>query len=151
MHNLIHCVIIDYVISAEHVQILFVEERQLWVTTAVQKGEICIAPSTELQIAQMYGDAADSHGLLVSVATFQQQELTNTCGLFAIAAAYHYAVKDDLGTISFKEDRMRNHLLQCFQKEKLRRFPQAESGQQVKRARSQFILWQKMQNTRLIR
>ena len=79
-------------------QILFVEERQHWVTTAVQKGEICIydscfngvlAPSTELQIAQMYGDAADSHGLLVSVATFQQQELTNTCDLFAIAAAYH--------------------------------------------------------------
>ncbi len=76
-----------------------------------------LEPSAELQIAQMYKPLIAHNGLLLSVASIQQQSSgSNNCGLFAIAAAYHALQGDNLDHIILNEDKMRNHLIRCFEK-----------------------------------
>ena len=58
-------------------------------------------------IVQLCGEAADANSLLVTVAPFQQQQGQNNCGLFAVAGALHYAVRDDPAAISLNECKMR--------------------------------------------
>ena len=117
------------------VQIFFVEERQHWITTAMINGEVylfdclfngTLTPSAELQIAQLYKPLIGLNGLLVSVVPIQQQQGTNNCGLFSIAAAYHAAVRSDIGLLTFNESRLRAHLIKCFEQKKLTRFPQSK-------------------------
>ena len=62
----------------------------------------------------------------MSVVPIQQQEDTNSCGLFSIAAAYHAAVRSDIGLLTFNESRLRAHLIKCFEQKKLTRFPQSK-------------------------
>ena len=50
-----------------------------------------------------------------------QQGVTH-CGLFAIAFAYHAARGDDLSKIKFHQEKMRQHLVQCFIKKRLEPF-----------------------------
>ena len=55
-----------------------------------------------------------SNGLLLTVVPIQQQKSgSNNCGLFAIAAAYHVAKGDDLGSFTLDEDKLRSHLAKC--------------------------------------
>ena len=81
--------------------------------------------SAELQIAQLYKQLISSNGLLVSVVPIQQQGDTNNCGLFSIAAAYHAAVRSDIGLLTFNESRLRAHLIKCFE-QKLTRLPRSK-------------------------
>ena len=46
----------------------------------------------------------------------KQQSHSNNCGLFAIAVTTAILFKDDLEKLVFKEQEMRQHLLQCFEK-----------------------------------
>ena len=126
-------------------QIFFVTERHHWIVTALIKGELFLfdscfqygkdlEPSAELQIAQMYKPLIAHNGLLLSVASIQQQSSgSNNCGLFAIAAAYHALQGDNLDTITLNEDKMRPHLVRCFENEKLRRFPKSKDVSSRKR------------------
>ena len=45
----------------------------------------------------------------------QQEEGSNNCGLFSIAATYHAAKRDNIAAITFNENRMRSHLVHCFE------------------------------------
>ncbi|XP_064383224.1 uncharacterized protein LOC135348618 isoform X3 [Halichondria panicea] len=131
--------------EATAVQIFFVTERHHWIATALIKGELFLfdscfqygkdlEPSAELQIAQMYKPLIAHNGLLLSVASIQQQSSgSNNCGLFAIAAAYHALQGDNLDTITLNEDKMRPHLVRCFENEKLRRFPKSKDVSSRKR------------------
>ncbi len=67
-------------------------------------------------------------GLLISVAALQQQEGADNCGIFSIAAAYHAAMNDDVGALVFDEPKMRAHLMKCFEKGKLSRFPRTKKA-----------------------
>ncbi len=58
----------------------------------------------------------------------QQSSGSNNCGLFAIAAAYHTLQGDNLDTITLNVDKMRPHLVRCFENEKLRRFLKSKEG-----------------------
>ena len=49
--------------------------------------------------------------------------LSARCGAFAIAFAYHAAIGDDLRQIQFDQQRMRGHIVQCFEKRKFSPFP----------------------------
>ncbi len=82
-----------------------------------------LTPSVELQISQVYRPLIRSNWLIVYVEPLQQQERRNNCRVFSIAAAYHTAMKDDVSTRVFAEDKMRSHLVRCFEKGKLSRFP----------------------------
>ncbi len=84
-----------------------------------------LSPSTELQIAQVYSPLIQCDGLLISVAALQQQEGANNCGIFSIAAA---AMNDDVGALVFDEPKMRAHLIKCFEKGKLSRFPRTKKA-----------------------
>ena len=53
------------------------------------------------------------------------QQGETDCGLFAIAFAYHAARGDDLSKIKFHQEKMRQHLVQCFIKKRLEPFPHA--------------------------
>ena len=46
--------------------------------------------------------------------------------LFSIAAAYHAAVRSDIGSLTFNESRLRAHLIKCFEQKELTRFPQSK-------------------------
>jgi len=56
----------------------------------------------------------------------QQTPGSNNCGLFSIAAAYHAAKGDDVKAITFNENRMRSHLIRCFEREKFTAFPKGK-------------------------
>ena len=64
--------------------------------------------------------------LEVNIPYVQQQQGKRDCGLFAIAFALHAAMGDDIKKITFDQPKMRCHLLECFEKKKLTRFPLAE-------------------------
>ena len=53
----------------------------------------------------------------------KQQSHSNNCGLFAIAIATAILFKDDPEKLVFKEQEMRQHLLQCFEKATMILFP----------------------------
>ena len=125
------------------------EETEHWIATALINGEVLLfdscfdgklLPSAELQIAQMYRPLIASNGLLLTVVPIQQQKSgSNNCGLFAIAAAYHVAKGDDLGSLTLDEDKLRSHLARCFENEKLRRFPKAKHPSAQRPERHQHI------------
>ncbi len=83
-----------------------------WIATALVRGSVIIydscklAPSIELQIAQFYKPVISKDCLLVSVASIQQQQHgRNACGLWAIAAAYHTALGDDIGELTIEDEK----------------------------------------------
>ncbi len=96
------------IVTHSALQIFFVSERHHWITTALINGDVHLfdssyegqlTPSAELQIVQMYQPLIDQHGLVMTVVPIQQQEGSNNCGLFSIAAAYHAAKGNDIAAI----------------------------------------------------
>lgn len=126
-----------YMYCTVPIQLCKFEERQHWITTALMHGKVCVfdscfngqlTASAELQIVQMYRPLIEENTLLVTVMPIQQQEPGfNSCRLFSIAAAYHAANGDSIKDITFSEQRMRSHLIKCFEREKLTAFPKARS------------------------
>ncbi len=123
--------------AASGMQILFVPERHHWVLSSCTKGDVCLYDSAsansfpsslQLQIVQLYKAAIPPqvNGLLVECTPVQQQEGKYDCGLFAVAFAYHLAVGDDIKTIQLQQHKIRNHLMKCFEKGRLSRFPRVK-------------------------
>jgi len=71
---------------------------------------------------------------MVTAVSVQQQEGGVDCGLFSIAAAYHSAVGDDFHRLSFSQNDMCQHLVECFGRRQLSAFPQT-SGAVTRNAR----------------
>lgn len=63
-------------------------------------------------------DLADSH--MIEIVQMKKQDGSRDCGLFAIAVATHILLNEN---VSFCQQRMRNHLLQCFEANRLTKFP----------------------------
>ena len=89
-------------------------------------------PSLTHQLSLMYrglittvtedGEDVDPH-IIVHIPPVQQQIRKSDCGVYAIAFALHAALGDDLKYMEFDQPQMRAHLLQCFRKKELVRFP----------------------------
>ncbi len=84
----------------------------------------------ELQIAQVYSPLIQCDGLLISVAALQQQEDANNCGLLiqhccCVSRCYEWWRGC---SIVFDEPKMRAHLIKCFEKGKLSRFPRTKKA-----------------------
>ena len=134
------------------IQIFHDSERNHWISTSFQDGEVKLYDShfrggisscLELQIVQMYSPlvSASSGGLLVSVVPLQQQSSRSlNCGPFCIAAGYHAASGDDLGSLTFDECKLRQHLVNCFETEELAPFPLAPPEMTVRRAEQKHVL-----------
>ncbi len=94
------------------------EERQHWVATSYDSGEVTLydssstgklTPSLERQLVQVYRPAMREGKLMVTVTPVQQQQGATDCGVYSIAAAYNVALGMDLCAMT---DRMRAHLEQ---------------------------------------
>ena len=79
---------------------------------------------------------------LVSVAALQQQSPHHSfnCGPLCIAAAYHAAKGDYLAEMTFDENKLCQHLVNCFECQELTPFPLAPPKETVCRAQQQNIL-----------
>ena len=77
------------------------------------------------QLARIYGHlkgSVEDGGLTVHIPV-QKQKGVSDCGPFAIVFAYHAALRDDLQTITFDQNKLRTHLVTCFEKDQFSRFP----------------------------
>ena len=86
-----------------------------------------LSTSLTHQLALIYrplisGEEVDPH-LVVHIPSVQQQQGSSDCGLYAIAFALHAACGDDMKDLEFNQTQMRSHLLECFRKKELVRFP----------------------------
>ena len=70
------------------------------------------------QLKQIYRGKAEKNGsLIVNEMSVQQQENSYDCGLFAIAFAFHLAQGDEPSALNFDCKKLRQHLVECFEKE----------------------------------
>ena len=114
------------------VQILHVSGNN-WVCASRIAGsvEVCdslysqIDGDLQLQLARLYRmtDCVRDGGFVVVRKGVQRQLGTADCGVFAIAAAFHTASREDVTTLNFLQQQMRQHLTQCFEQQKLSPFP----------------------------
>ena len=88
-----------------------------------------LSASLQIQLASVYKLCTEvspdgDHTLLpVKMPSVQQQRGYTSCGLFAIAFAFHAARGDDLTQIEFHQDKMRDHLAKCFRNKHFTPFP----------------------------
>lgn len=75
-----------------------------------------------LQISQIYSFASES-SLQVQTMSVQQQEGSKECGLFSIAMALEVCSGNNPESVSFRQDAMRAHLIDCFVNGRLSVFP----------------------------
>ena len=67
---------------------------------------------------RLYQPAVRNNCLMVTAVSVQQREGDADCGLFSIAAAYHFR------GLTFSQNDMRQHLVECFERKQLSAFPQ---------------------------
>ena len=115
-------------------QIHFVNENH-WVASSFMNGFISlydslssgtISAGLEIQLARIYGHlegSIEDGGLTIHHVSVQKQEGTKDCGVYAIAFAYHAALGENLEEITFDKDKLRSHLVTCFQNNCLSKFP----------------------------
>ena len=103
-----------------------------------------LTESTEKQLAQCYHNCIDQAGQLhVEMASIQKQKGSTDCGLFAIASAYELASGNIHFNyeVSFDQSTMRNHLVDCLEKEEISSFPRARKTAAVyNNEEKQFII-----------
>ena len=75
-----------------------------------------LSDSLKEQIAIIYKEATQSNVLTVRAIPVQQQTGGVDCGLFAIAFAYHAALGENLGKVTFEQESLRKHLVHCFER-----------------------------------
>ena len=88
---------------------------------------------------RLYRLAVRDNCLMVTAVSVQQQEGDVDCGLFSIAAAYHSAVGDDFRGLTFSQNDMRQHFVECFERKQLSAFPQT-SGTVTKNTRKHLFV-----------
>ena len=120
----------QYYIYSVGIQIHFTGQAH-WVTSAYNGGQFdydsCVTAlmkSLNAQLKQIYRGKVEKNGsLIINEMSVQQQENSYDCGLFAIAFAFHLAQGDEPSALNFDCKKLRQHLVECFEKEVLSPFP----------------------------
>ena len=103
-----------------------------WVTSTSISGKVVVYESLystvneslKRQLAYVYEGLCNGDGSLnVTVVLQQRQRGASDCGLFAIANSVALATGVDPSTIHWDQSKMRDHLLKCFEEQKIRMFP----------------------------
>ena len=103
-----------------------------WVTSSSISGKVVVYESLystvneslKRQLSYVYGKLANDDGSLdVKVVLQQRQRGSSDCGLFAIANSVALASGFDPSTIFWHQSEMRDHLLKCFEQQKIEMFP----------------------------
>ena len=113
------------------VQIIYCNKRSHWITATIKfckPGQVNIYDSmfnkldaeTRTIVKQMFGlKKADD----ISMVAMQCQKGSKDCGLFAIAVITSLAFGEDPSTVSYDQDNLRRHLIDCITKGELSLFP----------------------------
>ena len=83
-------------------------------------GHLCL--STEEQLVRLDRPAVREGELMVIANSIQHQEGSTDCGVFSVVAAYHCAMGDDFGGVTFEQNAMRKHLLEYFEHRQISAF-----------------------------
>ena len=76
-------------------------------------------------MVRLYRPVVRNGTLMATANSIQQQEGSTDCGVLSVAAAYHCAMGDDFGGVTFEQSAMRRHLIECFERRQLSAFPLA--------------------------
>lgn len=131
------------------VQILFVEEREHWVASSAtyESGRVrlydscstgVLTKTLEIHLAQIYKEVAKDRMLDVDIVSVQQQKGTTDCGVYSIANAFNAAIGKDVEKITYNNEKMREHLQNCFEERCIRNFPEA-SNERVPRCEAKQV------------
>ena len=113
------------------IQIMFDEERNQWIATHYQNGEVkvydscfsgSLSPSIREMLVCFYQPAVRKNSLVVTVMQIVQQKGSADCGLFAIGTAFQAASEE-----------LRQHLKENFDTGILTPCPTTTSGKKNKR------------------
>ena len=130
---------VNHYVSSKALQFFFVPEREHWVATTYTDGEVRLYDSKftgRSTLSIYYIEAWNNRSvrctetlwscngnLLVTVAAVQQQTGASECGVMAIANGYHAICGNNLATMTFKQEEMRNHLSRCLEDTQFSPFP----------------------------
>jgi hypothetical protein len=113
-------------------------EAEHWVISAcLTDGSIILLDSIAayanqqicMQLCEVFESSANGGFLTVQIRSSQRQTAgSNNCALFAIANGECIAREQDPAEVTFDEDQMRPHLLQCLQNGVLTPFPTVPPG-----------------------
>ena len=80
----------------------------------------------KMQIRNIFKCSAKE--LMVNVKACQQQTNDLDCGVFAVANLFHILTGADIGRTKIREDKMKDHLLQCIKSGYFKEFQKSDSG-----------------------
>jgi hypothetical protein len=118
-----------------------------WVTSTSVSGKVVVYESLyrtvnaslKRQLVYIYKGLCNDDGSLdITVVLQQRQRGTSDCGLYCIANAVALANGIDPSTISWDQDRMRDHLRECFEQRKIEMFP--HEVKQTPSTRSHYVV-----------
>ena len=111
-----------------------------WVVSTSITGEIVVfeSMSTNLnsslkrQLQNVYKNLQEQDGSLnVKVILQQHQKGSSDCGLFAVANAVALANGVNPCSVTWLQEKMRVHLVKCFEEQKIKMFPHIENAMQT--------------------
>lgn len=97
-----------------------------------------LAPSLEVQLAQLYGPATTDSSILVTGEAVQQQQGKTDCGLFSIAYAYCAESGEDISKPKVNQVQLRSQLTACFEQQVFTLSPLASVSNVVKSRKRHF-------------
>ena len=112
------------------IQIHHDADRAHWLTSTMQEGKVILYDSKstctlsqdiENQLQAIYGEAR-----IVEVPRIPQQRGSTDCALYAIANAWLLAQGEKPQHVVLKQNKMRDHLVDCFTSIQLRPFPHSQ-------------------------
>ena len=118
-----------------------------WLTSSSISGEVVVYESLyrslneslKRQLVNIYKGLCNDDGSLNITVVLQQRQIgSSDCGLFCIANAVAVANGIDPSTVVWDQDRMRDHLHDCFERRKLEMFP--HKVKQVPSTRSHYVV-----------
>ena len=118
-----------------------------WVTSSSISGKVVVYESLyrtaneslKRQLVYTYKELCNDDGSLdITVVLQQRQKGTSDCGLFCIANAVALANGIDPSTVSWDQNKMRDHLYKCFEQRKIEMFP--HEIKQTSRTKSHYVV-----------
>ena len=109
-------------------QIHYVKERSHWVASSYKDGKVelydslfdgKLAPSLQVQLAQLYGSTTNNSAICITAVAVQQQEGGVDCGLFSIAFAHCAASGGNVARLRLNQEHCRAHLSSSFEQQLL--------------------------------
>ena len=127
-----------YCFPPESIQAIFCKHRKHWIVASNLLTNDCNTVNVYdslfaeldqesmdivLRIFQDHHNTKDKKAVTIVMKNLQKQEGSTDCGLFAIAVMASLAHREDPSVIKYDQNKMREHLLECFSSKLIMPFP----------------------------